>query len=136
MPRGYIGVDIIFIISGYINYLCSENIHSFMTFYAKRISRIYPLQIACMFLIFLSLKKIKVAIFDSEINNILSSLLGFSNYHFCYVSLDYFQITNTPSSALHFWSLSLESQFYLLFPFLLFLTKSIKTFVGSYVIFN
>jgi peptidoglycan/LPS O-acetylase OafA/YrhL len=124
---GYIGVDIFFVISGFlitriiINQLENGNF-SFFLFYERRIRRILPalfliiifsLFFSCFFfdyVSFLNLAKNSIAVLFLGSNIWLSRQAG------------YFNTSNLFKPLMHTWSLSIEEQFYLIFPFLLFLS--------------
>ena len=96
-PRGYLGVDIFFVISGFVitNSLYKEfNLKKkidILNFYARRLKRIYP---ALIFVLFLSL--ITYLIFgilnnaDIIFNSSFFSLFGLSNFYFIHIDQDYF----------------------------------------------
>lgn len=125
LPGGFIGVDIFFVISGY---LISDHImaelkmgrFSFAQFYLKRSRRILPAlygvialtTFVCMFL-FLPEDVRRTAKIGTE------ALLYKSNYYFAYY-LDYFSPLSAEFPFLHLWSLSVEEQFYFIFPAILF----------------
>ena len=129
---GYLGVDIFFVISGYLISLIifSEikynGIFNFFHFFERRIRRILP---ALFFIIFVSLPFLYYTLSPTYLidyaKSILSSIFFFSNFYF--IVEDY----NSPASILkpllHTWSLSVEEQFYLFFPFLIiFILKFFK----------
>ncbi len=120
---GFIGVDIFFVISGFVitqqmlkNYLTSEK--SFLiNFYARRIRRILPSALL------VTLATIWAA--DRFLGPVVSNnakldggwaTIFLSNFHFQANALDYFAAGTQVSPLQHFWSLSIEEQFYLLWP--------------------
>jgi peptidoglycan/LPS O-acetylase OafA/YrhL len=124
---GYIGVDIFFVISGYLitsiilNDLINGNF-SFVKFYERRARRILPalflvLLICATFAWFWQLPgEMK------EFNrSLVASILFVSNITF-WQDVGYFDTTSNNKLLVHTWSLSIEEQFYLLFPLFLFLT--------------
>lgn len=122
---GFVGVDIFFVISGYlITGIIYEQINagkfSFYHFYDRRIRRIIPPLLAASFLTIL----IAATFSPADIKNVGQSLVStfsfLSNYFF-YLETDYFNPFNQNAPLLHTWSLSVEEQFYVFFPVLLFL---------------
>lgn len=123
-PGGYVGVDVFFVISGY---LISKIIHaeitgdrwSVTTFYARRVRRIFP----ALFVVYAACLVWAGAYglsLDAEAvrSAVLSSVLFVSNLHFAGQS-GYFDTGLQNNPLLHTWSLSIEEQFYILFPLLL-----------------
>jgi len=130
---GYIGVDIFFVISGYLitkillnEYKLTKTI-SFTGFYKRRARRILP-AICFLLLITAPISYLLSPITAEEISKTLISIILFvSNYFFFTQSLEYFNF-NLTNPYLHFWSLAVEEQFYLFFPiFFLFLLKYFKS---------
>lgn len=134
LPSGYIGVDIFFILSGYVITLSNTRKVPWIDFYSKRIVRLYPQQILCLYIVFIKVCRVKSVTFTAEVDNIISSLLGYSNYHFYFISIDYLQSFNSPSNVLHFWSLSVENQFYLYYPLLIYVFKFIYFYLILYIL--
>ncbi len=123
---GYIGVDIFFVISGYlITSIIFREImdkkFDFINFYERRIRRIIP--ILFFVLIISILVQNKLFLYDEKIDFykiILSIIFFVSNLWFAQ-SGSYFEPDVSNSHLLHTWSLSIEEQFYLIFPIFLFL---------------
>ncbi|WP_038343578.1 acyltransferase family protein [Acinetobacter sp. A47] len=124
---GFLGVDIFFVISGYLmTKIILENLQkqrfSLSDFYLARITRIFP---ALLFLV-LVLTIIGWFIFIPEdykrfAKDARYSLMFLSNNLYYAQAGDYFAIDAHEKALLHTWSLSVEWQFYLLFPVLLVL---------------
>src|SRR4051812_13526812 len=123
---GFSGVDIFFVISGYlmsriiINSIDRREF-SFKDYLGKRLKRIVP---ALLFLIFV-LAIVGFFLYlpeDYKINqkNATSSLLFFSNISY-FLNSNYFDPSSDTNILLHTWSLSVEWQFYLIYPFFLLL---------------
>ncbi len=124
LSGGFIGVDIFFVISGYlissiILKEISKNDFTILGFYKKRINRIYPaLAFVLLVSIFVSrymLFKAELAEFDFSLffSTIFSANLYFLN------TLNYFDNSAENHPLLHLWSLGVEEQFYIFWPLLL-----------------
>lgn len=135
---GFVGVDIFFVISGYLmsqiilNGIDNEDF-KILEFYKKRVIRIFP---ALLFmLIFFSL--IVAFLLPSQFyqfqNNAFSSTLFFSNIYY-YLSSGYFDAASHYNFLLHTWSLSVEWQFYILYPIFLLFSK--KLYQSNTIIFK
>ena len=122
--NGYLGLDIFFVISGFVitkmlidNYYLNSKINLY-NFYKKRFKRIYPvlfffLIIALLVIIILS----PLDLFLERFNVILFAFFGLSNFYYIFRDQDYFD-TIFIDPLNHTWSLGVEEQFYLFFPFL------------------
>ena len=137
LTGGYLGVDIFFVISGYLISLIifneiSEERFSFLNFYIRRIKRIFPmLFLVCIITIpiaYINFRPEELKYFGLTITSII---LFISNILF-FNTTSYFNDIANHSPLLHTWSLSVEEQFYLIFPLLVFIfskKNSMKLFV-------
>jgi peptidoglycan/LPS O-acetylase OafA/YrhL len=134
---GFIGVDIFFVISGYLiasiilKELVFTGSFSFQHFYERRIRRILP---ALLFVILVSLPFAWIALLPNNFTDFSKSVLyslGFSsNFYFHYTDQVYGAENGLSKPFLHTWSLSVEEQFYILFPIvLLFIFKYFRKYL-------
>ena len=135
---GFIGVDIFFVISGYLitsiilQELITTGSFSFKYFYERRIRRILP---ALLFVILVSLPFAWMYFLTDQLVDFSKSILyslGFSsNFYFHYSGLEY-SVEKLQHSFLHTWSLSVEEQYYILFPIILLIIFKYSTILNSY----
>jgi peptidoglycan/LPS O-acetylase OafA/YrhL len=134
---GFIGVDIFFVISGYLissiilKELISTGSISFKYFYERRIRRIIPALLFVMLVSFFFAWICLIPInFYNFSKSILYSLSFASNFYFFYEAQSYEAISSIFIPFLHTWSLSVEEQFYIIFPiFLFFIFKYFRKYI-------
>jgi len=137
VSNGFIGVDIFFVISGYVitqsQIRCSENpsFSRLKLFYIKRVARLFPAFLAMFsFTIIASILFLSpnVGVQQNAIKSSLGATLGISNFVIPRVTGDYFGALGNSNPFQHTWSLSVEEQFYFFFPiiFLLFIHKKLR----------
>lgn len=120
---GYIGVDIFFVLSGYlmtkiILQRMAQGTFRLIDFYRRRLIRILPaLLVLIIFFFILLYFVLGVKLYDFS-RFALSSSIFVSNIYY-YLSSGYFQPASQLNFLLHTWSLSIELQFYVLYPLLL-----------------
>ena len=126
IPGGFLGVDLFFVISGYVitrlilDSINSANALDLRAFYRARIRRLYPallLMIIVTSLLILAFAPDGVHRFVEDLPYVLT---GTNNWHLVALHQDYFQINGRPPLLQHTWSLAVEIQFYLIWPIILY----------------
>ena len=123
IPGGFLGVDIFFVISGYVITASLyrhrfENFRDFVgSFYLRRLKRLLPALI-----VFVGVISILICLINPSpglsLQTGLASLVGASNLVLYRLKTDYFAGSTELNVFTHTWSLGVEEQFYLLFPFI------------------
>jgi peptidoglycan/LPS O-acetylase OafA/YrhL len=129
LKGGFIGVDVFFVISGYlISLIIFQGIHeksfSFASFYARRICRIFP---ALILVLTVSLVMGWFYLLPDEYEQLgkhTTAGAGFFENFVLRKEAGYFDSELKP--LLHLWSLSVEEQYYLLYPLIIFVTYRLK----------
>ena len=126
MPGGFVGVDIFFVISGYLitRYILQElgvGTFSLAEFYRRRIKRIAP---ALLLVVGTTLLLSALLMLPDDMHKTAKSavwsLASLANFYFCFFKeFGYFGGGNEVYPLLHLWSLGVEEQFYMLWPLLL-----------------
>ncbi|UXN05971.1 acyltransferase family protein [Bartonella sp. HY761] len=125
MNRGFLGVDIFFVISGFlITSIILDDLKagkfSFSNFYDRRIRRILPiLFFVCMVSTLIAFVMMLPDELDNYLGSLLASVLFYANFFFYSLLGGYFSADAELQPLLHIWSLAVEEQFYLIFPFLI-----------------
>lgn len=136
VPGGFIGVDIFFVISGFlISQIIwaelSTGTFSFMGFYKRRIVRIFPALLLILLVTWLA--GIKLLFWD-EFARLGSHMFSGAAFVLNVSLLDeggYFDVAAESKPLLHLWSLSIEEQFYLVWPLLLVVSFKFQRHVGK-----
>ncbi len=123
---GFVGVDVFFVISGYlITSLIVSEVEStgrfdFGRFYVRRIRRLFPALVATILISFIAaIYWVPPYEFRDFAASAIYSIASVSNIYF-WSSTSYFDIGATSKPLLHTWSLSVEEQFYLIWPAVLY----------------
>jgi peptidoglycan/LPS O-acetylase OafA/YrhL len=131
IPGGFIGVDIFFVISGFlITGIIARELDfkrfSLVGFYVRRIRRIFPalIVVLCAALVLGSLWMLPAA-YAQLGSDVFASAAFFANIALLLQS-GYFDIASAKKPLLHLWSLGIEEQFYLFWPLLLMLAVRLR----------
>ncbi|MFW0694309.1 acyltransferase family protein [Aliarcobacter butzleri] len=143
LSGGFVGVDIFFVISGFlITSLIKKEIEetasfSFKNFYIRRVKRLLP---ALFFSLILTTIFATLILSPTHLSSFglsqISSIFSVSNFYF-WIESDYFDVESKLKPLLHTWSLSVEEQFYFIWPLTLILLLKVrrKIFIYSFLIF-
>ncbi|GLR61150.1 acyltransferase family protein [Rhizobium indigoferae] len=124
LPGGFVGVDIFFVISGFLissiilNDLSSGSF-SIATFYAKRIRRIFPALVTVLAASWLAGWFMLTADEFKSLGAQIAAGAGFAANIYFWLTSDYFASSSDLLPELHLWSLGVEEQFYVMWPMLL-----------------
>ncbi|EIR3896116.1 acetyltransferase [Enterococcus faecium] len=141
LPGGLQGVTIFFVVSGFLmakNTIRDEKNRqfNFLHFYYKRIKRIYPFLLFSLvvFIFILGISNIRLI---GNIRSELPSLIfGYNNWWQLNQGVSYFDSYFNASLFKHYWSLSVELQFYLIWPFLFIVIKRMRRKQVFYLIYT
>jgi peptidoglycan/LPS O-acetylase OafA/YrhL len=141
LQGGFIGVDIFFVISGYlistiIFQNLNQNTFSFKEFYARRIRRIFP---ALILVLSASYIFGWFALFADEYKQLgkhMAAGAGFIANFIFWFEVSYFDNSADTKPLLHLWSLGIEEQFYIVWPFLLWVAwkRKLNLFIVSSIL--
>lgn len=126
LSGGFVGVDVFFVVSGFLitghlyKELSSTGTISLPKFWARRVMRLLPLAFTVLAVTFVAMILfVPETAWGMNVRQILGSLFYIENWVLAADSVDYMAADNEPSLVQHYWSLSIEEQFYVLLPLLL-----------------
>ena len=140
MPGGFIGVDVFFVISGFLitGHLLREVNQTgslrLGRFWSRRIARLLPDSFLVLLLVAVATFTIVPKdLWTDYFAQIRASALYYENWQLAWDSVDYMAINSQSTAVQHYWSLSVEEQFYAVWPLLIVLALFIvKRFIPAY----
>lgn len=136
LDGGFAGVDVFFVISGFLitgilyRELSTRKTIDVLSFYARRIARIFPALILVSAVTLLaSALFLSSALFEvqSLTKSVIASLAFAANFYFLNVTSDYFATDALSFPFLHMWSLAVEEQYYVIWPILMIISAKIAS---------
>ncbi|MCK6065546.1 MULTISPECIES: acyltransferase family protein [Microbacterium] len=142
LPGGYVGVDVFFVISGFLitghlmRELTATGTVRLAQFWARRARRLLPASLLVLLfcaLVAMSPYLTPTSALPNEVQEIVASTFYVENWFLALTSADYLGHGGEPTTVQHYWSLSLEEQFYVMWPLLMLLAAwiGVKWFRGS-----
>lgn len=126
-PGGFIGVDIFYVISGYlitgliIKEIDGSGFFRFKAFYLRRAKRLLPASLGVLALTAILAWLVLPPTVRADLGkDIFAAAVYISNYLFAWWQNDYQNLNATPSPVIHYWSLAVEEQFYIFWPVAIF----------------
>jgi peptidoglycan/LPS O-acetylase OafA/YrhL len=129
---GFVGVDVFFVLSGFLitGLLVQERLDRgaihYGTFLARRLRRLLPALLAMLLLVML-LAAVLLSSYEARMQtgSFVYSATWTSNFYFAFAEFDYFAALKAKDFFLHTWSLGIEEQFYIVWPWLVMLSFAI-----------
>ena len=124
---GYIGVDIFYVISGYLitglllRELENTGTLALKAFYLRRMKRLLPTSFFVLAITAITAWWLYPSTMRADLGrDIAAAGIYISNYLFAFWQMDYQNLSAIPPVVIHYWSLAVEEQFYLFWPFIIF----------------
>jgi peptidoglycan/LPS O-acetylase OafA/YrhL len=137
LPGGFVGVDVFFVISGFVitglllRERASTDHTSLRSFYGRRVRRILPAATLVIVTTVIAAYAILGVIYGNPTAVAARWTAVFlANFHFANIGTDYLSATLPPSPLQNFWSLAVEEQFYLVYPAIFLIAASVRSKVS------
>jgi peptidoglycan/LPS O-acetylase OafA/YrhL len=138
LPGGFVGVDVFFVISGFLiigtltGQIRRTGRLGLADFYARRIRRLLPAaSVVLVATTAVTVIVLPISLWPSILREVAASSLDIQNWALAILSTDYAHATVGASPVQHFWSLSVEEQFYLVIPLVMLLCARLATRRGA-----
>lgn len=138
LPGGYVGVDVFFVISGFLitahlaTGILGAGRFSLTGFYLRRVRRLLPASLLVLLVVAIAtIVWVPQTLWNGISKQVLGSVLYVQNWVLAADSVDYLAAASDASPVQHFWSLSVEEQFYAVWPVLLLLGVVVARRLGS-----
>jgi peptidoglycan/LPS O-acetylase OafA/YrhL len=143
LPGGFAGVDVFFVLSGYLitglllRDLRERGSIDLVGFYARRVRRIIPAALICIVATWILYTLLLGPVAGESLRvQATAATLSVSNFLFANDATDYFAADPAMSPYLHFWSLAVEEQFYLVWPSLLLIVALVARRLAALAVPN
>jgi peptidoglycan/LPS O-acetylase OafA/YrhL len=138
LTGGFVGVDVFFVISGYLitGHLVRQVERTGRVdlgrFWAARARRLLPASLLVLLVTAVAvLLAVPRSLKDQFLSEVLASAAYVQNWRLAHDAVDYLAADNRPSASQHFWSLSVEEQFYVFLPLLVVVTIAVAGLLGA-----
>ncbi len=140
IPGGFIGVDIFFVLSGFLitgallREVAKNGRINLGNFWARRVRRLLPASIVVLSItLFVSMRVLPLLQRASVSADVMWASLFSANWRFAIQQTDYLAADRVDSPVLHYWSLGVEEQFYVVWPIVIFLVATLASAITRYL---
>jgi len=135
---GFVGVDVFFVLSGFLitGILVKERLATgtirYAAFLSRRLKRLLPaLLVMLVTVLFLASMLLSSYEVQMQTGSFPYSATWTSNFYFAFAEFDYFAVLKAKDLFLHTWSLGIEEQFYVIWPWMVMLSFAIATITST-----